>query len=321
MTISGYSIKADIIDNMKTMMSSVGVLIVILVLSLSVDQKASSQPSRPNTFAPVPIQVMGDCRMTNFALGTGLIGESFANISNNFTGWIQTNITFGWVTNSSGATGAPIVGALTTLEKGVGFYEPGVTQPQSITDPNAMNWLSRGTHGSNDIGLVGTFKVQPMVLVFGATISFSNWNGGTFRGWDIIRIGQSPYAIMQLNDNSSDHPKTGIALWVHTPDAPQTGSPVTIVDNGEVYMVMLLYDGHNDYGAVRVAQKLTNGRLLHKGESKLPMAGAGTAANVWFSLHDDHSGLFVDAAGDIRVSHYWFSTNREIFLNSQFPAY
>ena len=276
---------------------------------------------QPNTLSSVPLQVMGECRMTNLSAGTGLIGTPLTTISNGFTGWLSTNITFGWVTNSSGATGAPIIGVTVPLERQVGFYEPGWTTPQPITDPNAMNWLSRCSHGSNDIGLVGTFKVAPMVLVFGANITFSNWSGATFRGYDILRIGQSPYAIMQLNDNSSDHPATGIALWVHTPDAPQTGSPVTIVDNGEVYQVMILYDGFNDYGAVRVAQKLPNGQLLYKGESKLPMAGAGTAANIWFTLHDDHSPLVTDAAGDIRTSHYWVSTNREIFLEGRFPKY
>jgi len=306
------------------------VSLLALISCCVLGQRFGATPYRaPNTLAPVPLQVMGEGQLTNIAVGTGLKSLfSLANlltISNCFSGYWATNATFILYTNgfgtASAATGAPIVGVTVALEKQNGLFQPTVTQPNGIT---GSNWLTTCLGGSNDICPQMNFKagVKPSVLIVGFTITLSNWSGLSFRGYDTVRIGQSPYAICQVNDNLSDHPTTGIALWVHTPDAPQTGAPVAILDNGEVYKCMLLYDAPNSLGGLKVYQKLTNGRIIFKGYSSLPMSGGTTADNVFLSMHDDHSPLDpTGPPGDIRLSNYWMTTNRTVFDNDQIPNY
>lgn len=306
---------------MKWFLTILLCLAIMLGISFAWGQRVGGGGRQANTLSPVPIQVMGEGRLTNIAVGTGLVGQPIANVSNSFSGYWQTNATWGWYTNSQ-ATGAPVVGAIVSLERQVGFYQPTVSTPN---DDNAKNWLTRCASGSNDICPQATFKnagLRPVVMVMGFQLIASNWSGLSFRGYDVVRMGQSPYVICQLNDNLSDVPATGIALWVHTPDGAGVGGAVVVLDNGEIYQCMLLYDAFQDKGALRVYQKLTNGRYLYKGESLLPLTASTAAENVFLSMHDDHSPLDpTGPPGDIRVSHFWMSTNREIFYNNQFPPY
>lgn len=300
---------------------SLMLIAAVIVPLMFIVQKSKGR--QPNTLASVPIQVMGEGRLTNLAVGTHLITMmgTTNTLSNSFTGYWQTNATWILYTNSGNPTGSVIVTTITANEGLSGTWQPTVSIPEDV---NAKTWLLMGRFGSNDICPQATFKtgLRPSVMVMGFNLTVSNWSGSTFRGWDMVRIGQSPYVICQLNDNVSDHPATGIALWVHTPDAPGTGLPVAILDNGEVYHVMVLYDAPNDLGSIKVFQKLSNGRYAYKGQSNLPMTSSTAAENVFFSMHDDHSALAAGSTGgDFRYSHFWMTTNREAFLNSDFPKY
>jgi len=283
----------------------------------------------PNVLAPVPIQVMGEGRLSNFAVGTALKSHMGTTniLSNNFTGIFRTNCTWILYTNSQ-ATGAAIVGATVPLEGQIGFYQPTVTVPD---DTGSLNWNSRCNGGSNDIAPQATFKSgsEPSVLVVGFTITVSNWNpegsGSTFKGFDVVRIGSSPYAICQFQDNV-DAPNK-INVLVHSPDGAGVGGAVVIFDNGEVYHCMLLYDAPQSKVGLRVYQKLSNGGVVYKGESLWKMTGGTIAQNVFFQMHDDHTdsgspfGLSTSVAGDIRLSHFWGTTNRQTFYNHDFPKY
>ena len=281
-----------------------------------------------NTRAPLPIQVMEEGKATNFAVGTHLITHlGTTNIlSNMFKGYIKTNATWILYSNSITTTGSIIIDTAVRDQKKYGYFMPTVTQP--VDDINNHTWLSKHIRGSNDICVQATFKagLRPSVLVLGFTLSISNWTPTgtttTGKGFDLMRIGQSPYVICQFGDSSEITDQ--LTLQIHTPATAGVGVPVIILDNGEIYEVMFIYDAPNDKASLRVFQQLPNGRYQFKGESNLPITGSPVAAeNVFFGVSDDHSGWNFSSSigGDFRISNIWGTTNRSVFYDSMFLTY
>lgn len=281
-----------------------------------------------NTYAQQPIQVMEEGKATNFAVGTHLITHfGTTNIlSNMFKGFLKTNCTWILYSNSVNNTGSIIIDTALPSEKKYGYFMPTVTQP--VDDINTHTWLSKHVRGSNDVCVQATFKagLRPSVLVVGFSLSISNWTPTgtttTGKGFDLMRIGQSPYVICQFGDSSEITDQ--LTLQIHTPASAGVGVPVIILDNGEIYEVMFMYDAPNDKAALRVFQRLSSGRYIFKGESLLPITGSPAAAeNVFIGCSDDHSGWNFSSSigGDFRWWGWWASTNRAVFYSSQFPTY
>ncbi len=285
-------------------------------------------PKQPNTLAPIPMQVMEEGKATNFAVGTHLITHMGTTniLSNMFKGFIKTNATWILYSNSVNNTGSIIIDTVLANQSKYGYFMPTVTDP--VNDINNHTWLSKHARGSNDVCVQATFKagLRPSVLVMGCTLSISNWTPTgtttTGKGFDLMRIGQSPYVILQFGDSSEIVDQ--LTLQIHTPATAGVGVPVIILDNGEVYEVMFIYDAPNDKASLRVWQRLSNGRYQFKGESNLPITDTPLAAeNVFIGVSDDHSGWNFSSSigGDFRLSNIWASTNRAIFYSSMFPTY
>lgn len=293
-------------------------LMLLLIPLCAHAQRFGGFPSRqPNTFAPVPMQVMYEGRMeSGLALSTQIQNN---NVSNLFAaGFI--NGTWAVVTNNNTTNAIPTlrIGASTSIETQHGFYVPGTTTPFDLGTRNLLWDMS----GRGDIFPRWTWTAgfQPTVFVMGFEMSISNFNG-TFQAYDGPRIGQDPYCICQLGDETEV--SGAQTLLVHSPDGGQIGRPVVIVDNGasKTYEVVMMYDGFNTNVGCQmfVLEKLVNGGFLFKGESIIGMNTNGSgglprikAANVWIGPNDDH-GSNLGTAGQWRIKNVWGTTNREVY--------
>ncbi len=291
-------------------MKKVLIILPLLCLTTVLAQRFSPQP---NTFSPVPMQAMGEGIVSNLAIGTLL---STANISNCFKGYWNTNCTWAMVTNA-GST--PIqIGNLAPLERLNGFYMPTVSQPG---DNRAVNFLYTSV-GTPDIFPQASFKAgfAPAILICGFSLSISNWDATTFAADDVFRIGQDPYAILQFGDGTEVSGRQ--TLLCHTPDGAGIGSPVILLDNGEVYHVVMIANGPSAFAGMRIYQRLASGRWKYNGESFLTMTtntGNPLRENIWFTQHDDHGEA--SAGGQIRYSHFWMSTQLVVWNERWFPRY
>ena len=282
---------------------------------------------QPNTIAPIPIQVWGEGRVENLSPNTTLTDNAGAggNYSNLFAGHWCTNGT--WILYTNGGTTKPSVITADPFENLYGFFMPTVTQPiKTVPATNQVFYYQcdlggdvcpKFTYSNNGGGPDG-----PVVMVAGFTLSVSNWTGATARGYDTFRIGQSPYIIVQFNDDQFQFTGVNHFLLAHTPDGPQVGDYVAVLDNGEVYIILVLFDQPNSIGRVAVIQKLRSGRYRRVGESYLAMTGSTEGANViFFGQHDDHSPAS-GTPGKIRLGNFFMvSTNREDYFNLVFPRY
>jgi len=282
---------------------------------------------QPNTVAPYPIQVMGEGRVEKVSPGT-TINDQIS--SNQFAGFWKTNYQYLMYTN--GGTTKPTIETWESLANSYGFFMPTVTQPiQTTPATNQCFYYQCDLQGDvcPRASWAGVAASVPTVMVVGFTMSISNWTGATFRGYDLVRIGQDPYAILQFNDDPSQFPPNGQVVLVHTPDGAGVGSPVIVLDNGEVYDFQLLFDGFRSNAAVRAVQRLPNGNRKLAGVSTLALSNGQSncspncipsgAGAIWFGQNDDHGAP--NSGGKIRIGHFYMSTNREIFYDNQWPRF
>lgn len=293
---------------------------ILASITLFVLQCAVEAQRAPNTRAPMPIQVMGEGRLENLQPGTTLNKN---NISNLFKGWWQTNGTWDMYTNG-GATAPTIQTALASEDK-YGFYIPTVSSPTNMPASNHNFYYDCALGGDVCPQFTITSSLRPTVMVIGFTITVSNWTGSTFRGYDTVRMGQSPYVICQFNDDPSQFPQAGPngnIVLVHTPDGAGVGGGVVVFDNNEIYDCMMLRDGPNTAAALSVYQRVS-GSYKFVGESRLGLTtngGSPAVENIFFGQNDDHSPAS-GTPGKIRLSNFWMTTNREAYYNRQFPTY
>jgi hypothetical protein len=276
---------------------------------------------QPNTYAPIPMQVMGEGRLTGLSAGTVLTA---ANCSNLFSGHWCTNGTWA-LYNGGGATLPTVITADANLLS-YGLLMPTVTQPKPTTPTTNQCLYTECNLGGDTVpqfSYVNNTSIRPSVMVAGFTLTVSNWSGDTFRGYDIFRMGQDPYVICQFNDDISQFPPNGNILLVHTPDGAGVGGAVIVLDNGEDYKVTVLRDGPQSVAKISVVQQLPNNTYKYRGESILLLTtngGSPLVENIFFGQHDDHAPAS-GTPGKLRMSNFWMSTNRQDYYDRKFPTY
>lgn len=289
---------------MKQSLLNIAVCLVICSSVLAQNALNRIPFTQKNSKYQEPMQVMMECRLENASLAIGQVVTS-TTFSNCCRGYI-TNGTVTLITNNG--TAQPTVGGSTAVENQDGFFVNTVTSP---TDGGTKNFLFQ-CNGA-DIYPKFTFSVQPVVVVLGVEMMFSNWTGASGQWYDTLRIGQAPYNILNFSDGGEVPPKPSIN--VHTPEG--VGLNILIQTN-VWYEIMMIYDAPNDYGGVAVFEKSPSGQYTFRGESLNPMASADTPADsIWFTQFDDHGAT----GGDIRYNNYWMTTNRNDYLLRRFPKY
>jgi len=123
-----------------------------------------------------------------------------------------------------------------------------------------------------------TFTSAKSSFVFGYCFKISGWSGATFGSYDSWRVGQSPYCIVNFDDNFGIHPKLGC----HTPDG--VGNQIAI-DNDVWYWITGIFRPGDASNCEFKVYVLSDMSLVG---TSVKTSDPGTVDHIRFCENDNH---------------------------------